>query len=240
MFKAFSSNKRKLFWLIGLLIVGKVGSIWLAPVWQDVLYRLGYSTPLADYNQLEDLLQSQQWKEADLETMRAMLQVANRERQGFLSAWDLGKFPCGDLKKIDQLWVQHSNGRFGFSLQRQIFDSLRDASLISNTVPRNPGTRSADSQGEGTQIRIPPELLLMDEFSKRVGWNNKKGICTVSGTGIALYPHPKNCKGSIQIDAKTPSGHLPSWGVFIPEPYNNSNHFSIPALSKRQKKCFNE
>ncbi|MCA1992305.1 MAG: GUN4 domain-containing protein, partial [Coleofasciculus sp. S288] len=33
-------------------------------------------------------------------------------------------FPCSDLRTIDQLWVQHSNGRFGFSVQKKIWQEV--------------------------------------------------------------------------------------------------------------------
>jgi len=31
------------------------------------------------------------------------------------------QFPCDDLRILDQLWVQFSGGRFGFSVQRNIY-----------------------------------------------------------------------------------------------------------------------
>ncbi|MEH2424372.1 MAG: GUN4 domain-containing protein [Nostoc sp.] len=33
-------------------------------------------------------------------------------------------FPCTDLRTIDQLWVKYSNGRFGFSVQKRIWESV--------------------------------------------------------------------------------------------------------------------
>ena len=33
-------------------------------------------------------------------------------------------FPCTDLQTIDRLWTQYSNGRFGFSVQKDIFANL--------------------------------------------------------------------------------------------------------------------
>ena len=34
------------------------------------------------------------------------------------------RFPCKDLKTIDKLWIKHSNGHFGFSVQKRIWESL--------------------------------------------------------------------------------------------------------------------
>ncbi|WP_425335064.1 GUN4 domain-containing protein [Nostoc punctiforme] len=36
----------------------------------------------------------------------------------------MDNFPCTDLRTIDQLWVKYSNGRFGFSVQKRIWESV--------------------------------------------------------------------------------------------------------------------
>ncbi|NEQ74009.1 MAG: NACHT domain-containing protein [Okeania sp. SIO2C9] len=74
--------------------------------------------------QLEDYLKNQQWKEADGETWRVMLQTVGREEGDFLRVEDIENFPCEDLRKIDQLWVKYSNGKFGFSIMKQIYQYL--------------------------------------------------------------------------------------------------------------------
>jgi hypothetical protein len=75
----------------------------------------------ADYSQLENLLKEKKWKEANHETEALMLKVAGRDREGWLSDPDIKNFSCPDLKKIDQLWVKNSQGRFGFSVQKRIW-----------------------------------------------------------------------------------------------------------------------
>jgi hypothetical protein len=35
----------------------------------------------------------------------------------------LQNFPCTDLRTIDQLWFKHSRGKFGFSVQKKIWQS---------------------------------------------------------------------------------------------------------------------
>ena len=50
-----------------------------------------------------------------------MKAVGDREQKGYLYLEDLRQFPCADLRVIDQLWVRYSNGRFGFSVQKQIW-----------------------------------------------------------------------------------------------------------------------
>ncbi len=75
-----------------------------------------------DYRNLEDLLRRQQWKEADIITFETMLRICNRH--GFLRVKDIDIFPCEDLRIIDQLWLNYSQEKFGFSIQKQIFDQL--------------------------------------------------------------------------------------------------------------------
>ncbi|MFM7368408.1 MAG: GUN4 domain-containing protein, partial [Sphaerospermopsis kisseleviana] len=77
-----------------------------------------------DYSKLRDLLKAGKWEEADDETLRVMLTVAKREKVGWLDVKNIDNFPCADLRTIDKLWVKYSNGRFGFSVQKRIYQGL--------------------------------------------------------------------------------------------------------------------
>jgi len=101
-----------------------------------------------DYTKLRDLLASRKWKEADQETANKMLEVAGRTEEGWLRVEDINLFPCEDLRTIDQLWVKYSNGRFGFSVQKRIYESLG-------------GTREYDDK-------------IWKAFGHRVGWRVNK------------------------------------------------------------------
>lgn len=74
-----------------------------------------------DYTQLRNLLKAGQWKEADQETAQRMCEAMGRQKEGWLRIEDIQQFPCADLRTIDQLWVKCSNGKFGFSVQRKIW-----------------------------------------------------------------------------------------------------------------------
>ncbi len=97
-----------------------------------------------DYINLRNLLAAKKWREADEETLRVMLKVAGREEERWLDTESIDKFPCEDLRTIDQLWVKYSNGRFGFSVQKRIYQSLG-------------GTREYDGEG-------------WKKFADKVGW----------------------------------------------------------------------
>ena len=77
-----------------------------------------------DYSKLRDLLELGQWQEADRETAAIMLAVSGKEKEGRLRGEEVKKFPCRDLRAIDRLWVEYSNGRFGFSVQNRIWRKL--------------------------------------------------------------------------------------------------------------------
>jgi hypothetical protein len=77
-----------------------------------------------DYKRLDCLLADKRWQEADVETMAIMLKVANRQERGYMGARDAKAFPVADLQKIDALWMQHSNGHFGFGVQKQLWHQV--------------------------------------------------------------------------------------------------------------------
>ncbi|MFS0518819.1 GUN4 domain-containing protein [Nostoc sp. UIC 10607] len=74
-----------------------------------------------DYTRLRDLLKAGNWKEADRETLAVMLKAL---ACGWLSHESINNFPCTDLRTIDQLWEKYSNGHFGFSVQKRIWESV--------------------------------------------------------------------------------------------------------------------
>ncbi|MBE9008532.1 GUN4 domain-containing protein [Fortiea sp. LEGE XX443] len=79
------------------------------------------STKGVNYTHLRDLLKAGKWKEADEETRSVMLKAAGREKEDCFDTNSIEKFPCTDLRTIDQLWVKYSNERFGFSVQKKIW-----------------------------------------------------------------------------------------------------------------------
>jgi hypothetical protein len=85
-------------------------------------------TPVIFQN-LEALLKAGKWRDADLETWNLMLkltkrELTKREQERWLRLEDVKNFPRQELRKMDQLWVKYSNGKFGFSVQKQIWLEL--------------------------------------------------------------------------------------------------------------------
>ncbi len=122
-----------------------------------------------DYRKLRDLLADGKWAEADKETWKVMLQAAGREKEGFIRVRDINLFPSEDLCTIDGLWVHYSDGQFGFSVQKQIYESLG-------------GTRDYDKK-------------IWRDFATCVGWRvddkwlrSDSIIFSINNTDIGHFP----------------------------------------------------
>ena len=96
---------------------------------------------------LNSLLQAQNFKEADEETRKIVLTVAKREKEGWLRIEDAEKFPCKELRSIDQLWLKYSRGKFGISVQQQIYQSLGGTKESNYDVWQSMGDRVGWRQG---------------------------------------------------------------------------------------------
>jgi len=115
------------------------------------------------YTKLRDLLKSGKWKEADQETETVMLQAVGKKASDYLTREDLQGFPCVDLKTIDRLWVQYSNGKWGFSVQKRIWEECG-----------RPMSYNAD----------------WERFGDRVGWRKDGDWLSYSGLTFNLDTSP--------------------------------------------------
>jgi hypothetical protein len=98
------------------------------------------------FQKLETLLKAGKWRDADEETWNLMLKLTKREQEGWLRVEDVKNFPRQELRKMDQLWVKYSNGKFGFSVQKQIWLEL------------------------GGKLDGEPDYDTYVKLSQRVGW----------------------------------------------------------------------
>ncbi|MEG4580005.1 GUN4 domain-containing protein [Microcoleus sp. MON1_C5] len=97
------------------------------------------------YSKLDSLLQARRWKEADEETEKMIFKLLGREKvelpsgnilsaanfdktmafyNNCLSGKDIEILPGTELRNINKLWLEHSKGRFGFSVQKRIWESI--------------------------------------------------------------------------------------------------------------------
>jgi len=79
-----------------------------------------------DYEPLQTLLAQQQFQAADQLTLQKLCELAGPAavQRKWLYFSEVDSFPVADLQTLDQLWLMHSQGKFGFSVQRKIWLSL--------------------------------------------------------------------------------------------------------------------
>ena len=112
------------------------------------------------YEQLHNFLKVQNWKEADKATSKLLLEISGREKEGWLNIATINKFDSHTLHIIDQIWFDNSNGNFGFSVQKQIWESLD-------------GSQNADYQ-------------LWCEYCDRIGWRVNDNWCFYSSLNFDI------------------------------------------------------
>lgn len=81
-------------------------------------------TPLIDSTMLKNLLANEQWREADLETLRLILELTGRTTEGWLRTEDVIHCPKAGLQAIDALWMQFSQAQFGLAMQQSIWHNV--------------------------------------------------------------------------------------------------------------------
>lgn len=82
--------------------------------------------PFVSYELLRQKLASGQWESADEETRRLLIVLAGESaiKRNYIFFSEVQFIPASDLKAIDDLWRSHSNGRFGYSVQRRIWNKV--------------------------------------------------------------------------------------------------------------------
>lgn len=76
-----------------------------------------------DYAPLQQLLAQQSFQAADRLTLEKLCELAGTQamQRKWLYFTEVEKFPATDLQTINQLWLVHSEGKFGFSVQRELW-----------------------------------------------------------------------------------------------------------------------
>lgn len=79
-----------------------------------------------DYTKLQQLLVKREFLEADRLTLEKLCELEGQAavQRKWLYFSEVEKFPIADLQTINNLWFIHSQGKFGFSVQREIWLSL--------------------------------------------------------------------------------------------------------------------
>lgn len=78
------------------------------------------------YHDLQLLLAQQEFEAADRLTLAKLCELAGETavQRKWIYFTEVDQFPVEDLQTIDALWQVHSEGRFGFSVQRRLWLSV--------------------------------------------------------------------------------------------------------------------
>ncbi|MEG4520594.1 MULTISPECIES: GUN4 domain-containing protein [unclassified Microcoleus] len=117
----------------------------------------------SEFSKLQSLLETKKWYEADQETVSLI-----RNNPANLS--------CPNLRAIDQMWMQSSNGKYGLTPQLEIWQKVGGSSC-----------RTCEGQ--------------IQEFSKQVGWNMSSQVSPIPGEFPAQYPTVASLSWQSYVDS---------------------------------------
>lgn len=144
-------------------------------------------------DELREVLNLGQWQAGDRLTNQIILALVKKERIAQLTTADIEKIPCEVWLAIDQLWMQATNCRFGWSAQQQIWQSLNGRLIY----------------GEDTYWEF---AKVYEKFADRVGW--RKSIWL----NLPFLPKVWRKYENLTFAIAAPQGHLPS--LFFWEGFN--------------------
>jgi hypothetical protein len=117
-----------------------------------------------DYSLLDKLLFTKNWKEADEITYTIIIKLLlqkdcninkNDEGYKYINSDNILQIPYEDLLIINYLWIKHSQGHFGYSVQKQILQRL----LLLNNIEKLNIVKTNES--------------ICDEFVRQIGWKKE-------------------------------------------------------------------
>lgn len=79
-----------------------------------------------DYKPLQQLLAQQKFLDADRVTLQKLCELSGPAaiKRKWVYFTEIDGFPVTDLRTLNTLWLVHSEGKFGFSVQRQLWLSV--------------------------------------------------------------------------------------------------------------------
>ena len=136
-----------------------------------------------DYRNLSDLLAAKKWQEADDETLQLLLKYANKKHGNDLDIYDCRNFPRQELHMIDQLWLKYSNGRFGLSVQKEIW--VNNGGKLDGSYDWDTYCKLADTVGWRKGVWLSYSDLTFDASALRghLPWRILACVITLESNG---------------------------------------------------------
>ena len=140
-----------------------------------------------DYSNLQNLLAQREFERADVVTMQKLCELAGASavERKWLYFTEVDGLPTTDLQTIDKLWRVHSEGKFGFSVQRKIWLSVgKDFTKLwpkiewkeGNNWTRYPGEFTWDLSAPKGHLPLSNQLRgvrVIDAIFKHPAWEKK-------------------------------------------------------------------
>ena len=227
-----------------IVIISSFGIVLTWPLLWDILFQLGLQRPLQNYSRLEQLLEAGEWRQADQETARLIEQSTQSQSwDGYtasLASQQVKGLPCTDLQMLNSLWLKYSNGRFGFSVQKQIYEQIlgrlsnpSQTPQVAKIMPQ--ATQRGENSGKSVLQKMFNDLdaafggtEAQREFRREIGWDRYQ-----STSQPAINP-----QSQLSFSLAAPAGHLPTYGVFLSSSTTaKPTVFSTDAFANRQEQC---
>lgn len=134
------------------------------------------------YVELENMLRNRNWQEADRITSEFIWELAGTSEERSFRAEVSENFSCEDLRTIDALWTRYSDGRFGFSVQSNIWQSNEvDRDIVEFMIRVGWGDWGQNEDGNRVFYFLPLNNFSDDAFRRGqlpwlVTWENSDGI----------------------------------------------------------------
>lgn len=159
---------------------------------------------------VKDLLIEQRWEEADSETERLIFSFCNYKDQQWLKLEDIDLIPLETLAHLENLWTDHSEGRFGFRSQAQIHSSIRER-IKSGSRDNLKDFISGFLHGTNDSMSSREALMVPYFYNVEVGWIEGHPM-----DSFGAYGRNKSYE-ELTFDLSAPVGHLPcrTWWTLV-------------------------
>jgi serine/threonine protein kinase len=136
-------------------------------------------------SELKEALSFGQWQEGDRLTNKIILELAAKDKIAKLTANDISQISCEVWIAIDQAWMQASNNRFGWNVQKQVWQDLGGKLIYTE-----------DTYWQFADV--------YEKFSDRVGWRKPRWL------KLGISPKIWRKYENLIFEINAPRGHLPS------------------------------
>ncbi|MBV6624653.1 MAG: GUN4 domain-containing protein [Rivularia sp. (in: Bacteria)] len=149
-----------------------------------------------DYKRLKDFLEAKKFKEADQETKNILLASLGKNPNEKMGIEEIRGLSEIILIRIDDLWNDFSNQKFGFRVQRNIWQEIisPQKGLISRWLPFNNNEPTHNDQEKW--FKFGRYVGWRNQTNNREEWNKYKNLNFTIDASKGCFPYFRNWWGS--------------------------------------------